>query len=92
MPSRSQEFAFTRGEPVVTIHLATQCAQIEMVVDDVPAACGWFERVLGAQPIEQVERLAALRFVMADIDEAIANVVDLIDASAQPIQTQSPTP
>jgi hypothetical protein len=37
----------------VTIRLATQCAQIETVVHDVPRACAWFERTLGAMPIEQ---------------------------------------
>jgi hypothetical protein len=37
----------------VTIRLATQCAQIETVVHDVPQACDWFSRTLGARPIEQ---------------------------------------
>ena len=36
----------------MTARLATQCAQIEMVVHDVPRACEWFERTLGASPIE----------------------------------------
>jgi hypothetical protein len=37
----------------MTIRLATQCAQIETVVHDVPSACDWLSRTLGAQPIEQ---------------------------------------
>jgi hypothetical protein len=51
----------------VTIGLATQCAQIEMVVRDVPRACAWFEQVLGAVPIEQrvVQRITG---VVLDID------------------------
>jgi hypothetical protein len=37
----------------MTIRLATQCAQIEMVVNDVQRACQWFSQKLGAMPIEQ---------------------------------------
>jgi hypothetical protein len=46
----------------VTIRLATQCAQIETVVHDVPRACDWFSRTLGAMPIEQdvVQRITGV--------------------------------
>jgi hypothetical protein len=37
----------------MTMRLESQCAQIEMVVHDVPGACRWFEDTLGATPIEQ---------------------------------------
>jgi hypothetical protein len=51
----------------MTVRLESQCAQIEMVVHDVPRACRWFKDALGATPIEQdvVRRITG---VVLDID------------------------
>lgn len=49
------------------IRLATNCAQIEMAVTDVPAACREFESLLGAKPIEQ-ELVKRITGVVLDID------------------------
>ena len=51
----------------MTIRLATQCAQIETVVRNVPRACQWFSQTLGAMPIEQdlVKRITG---TVLDID------------------------
>jgi hypothetical protein len=52
---------------MAAIRLATTCAQIEMAVRDVPAACRAFEELLGAVPIEQ-EVVKRITGVVLDID------------------------
>ena len=51
----------------MSIRLASTCAQIEMAVPDVPAACARFEELMGAEPVE-LDLVRGITGVVLDID------------------------